>query len=289
MQICRRPFSIASFEIPVDRSSGRNVQFYDATSPEAALGGMIQNGSATAGNFLDMLGILLITQSPIRVRERDSGHIVTTTNTRLEAGHYDIYCGNLINVNDEPWVFRLISHNVSGRDGAFMTGIRARDGRCVISGVINPRLRIERGAVDSWEFGRWITDMDDTNGVSKINSLQNGILLRVDIHQLFDQYLISVNPDDGYKVVVFDDDHLGLDGRVLDPVCRDPNNAHRVLDELLRWHFRQSVLANMRGAGEPIFEHDFSGGDMIGVISKEPYAKERLEMEVATRLRGQSV
>ena len=42
----------------------------------------------------------------------------------------------------------------------------------------------------------------------------------------------------------------------------------------------------MRGAGEPIFEHDFSGGDMIGVISKEPYAKERLEMEVAARLRG---
>ena len=42
----------------------------------------------------------------------------------------------------------------------------------------------------------------------------------------------------------------------------------------------------MRGAGEPIFEHDFSGGDMIGVISKEPYAKERLEWEVAARLGG---
>ena len=80
--------------MPVDRSSGRNVQFYDATSPEATLGGMIQNGSVTEGNFLDILGILLITQSPIQVRERDSGHIVTTTNTRLEAGHYDIYCGS---------------------------------------------------------------------------------------------------------------------------------------------------------------------------------------------------
>jgi len=30
-------------------------------------------------------------------------------------------------------------------------------------------------------------DMDDTNGVSKkINSLQNGMLLRVDIHIIFD-------------------------------------------------------------------------------------------------------
>jgi hypothetical protein len=64
--------------------------------------------------------------------------------------------------------------------------------------------------------------------------------------------------------VVFDDDSMGLDGRILDPVCRDPANLHRVSDQLLRWHFRQSVLANMRGAGEPIFEHDFPPGtDMM--------------------------
>lgn len=37
--------------------------------------------------------------------------------------------------------------------------------------------------------------MDDTVDVSKINSLQNGFILREDIHSLFDQYLISVNPD----------------------------------------------------------------------------------------------
>ena len=78
--------------MPIDRSLGRNVQFYDARSPGDALGGMIQNGSVTEGNFLDMLGILLITQTPIRVQERGSSHIVLKTNTRLEAGHYDVYC-----------------------------------------------------------------------------------------------------------------------------------------------------------------------------------------------------
>ncbi|RPB28070.1 hypothetical protein L211DRAFT_860397 [Terfezia boudieri ATCC MYA-4762] len=226
--------------MPIDRSLGRNVKFYDATSPEVALGGMIQNGSVTEGNFLDMLGILLITETPIRVQERGSGHIVMKTNNRLEAGHYDVYCDSPINVNNGPWVFRLISHNVSGRDGAFMTGIRVRDGKCVISGVMNPRLR--------GNMGQWITDMDDTNGSSKINSLQNGMLLPSNIHQMFDQYLISVNPD----IIVFDEDYLGLDGRVLDPVCRDPNNEHRM-----------AISDNMRGAGEPIFEHDFSSGDMM--------------------------
>jgi hypothetical protein len=43
------------------------------------------------------------------------------------------------------------------------------------------------------------------------------------------------------------------------------HDAQRLTDELLRWHFKQDVLANMRGAGEPIFEHDFPpGSDIMG-------------------------
>ena len=117
-----------------------------------------------------------------------------------------------IQVNNEPWVNRLISHNVSGREGEFIPGIRARDGRCVISGVVNRAAyrgewtRFEAAHIFPVEkenlwiqygYGRWVTDMDDTNGIlmSKINSLQNGMLIRRDIHNAFDQYLISVNPD----------------------------------------------------------------------------------------------
>lgn len=52
-----------------------------------------------------------------------------------------------------------------------------------------------------------------------------------------------------------------------------------------RWHFRQSVLANMRGAEEPIFESDFPlGTDQIATLRNEPYGKERFEMEVELRL-----
>lgn len=102
-----------------------------------------------------------------------------------------------INVNDEPWVQRLISFNVSGREDAFRTGIRSRDGGCVIPSVVNRSAY--RGEWTLFEaahifplekenlwiqygYGRWITDMDDTNGVSKINPLQNGMLLRKNIH-----------------------------------------------------------------------------------------------------------
>ena len=55
--------------------------------------------------------------------------------------------------------------------------------------------------------------------------------------------------------------------------------------KLFRWHFRQAVLINMRGAGEPIFEHDFPpGSDIVGSILEGPKAAERMEFELFNRL-----
>ena len=96
---------------------------------------------------------------------------------------------------------------MSGRDNSFREGIRRRDRKCVISGVENKRRNDWTGfqaahifPLDKenlwihWNFGAYITDMDDTVGVTtKINSIQNGLLLRADVHQDFDQYMVSVN------------------------------------------------------------------------------------------------
>jgi len=131
-----------------------------------------------------------------------------------------------------------------------------------------------------------MTDMHDATGSSRINSIKNGFLLQQNVHTMFDRYLISVNPDDGYKGVVFNTDVHGYDGRILDPVCRNLDDPHCVSKEILTWHFRQSVLANVRGAGEPILEHDFlPGTDLVGEILAGPYAGERFELEIAARLR----
>ncbi|KAF8456037.1 HNH endonuclease-domain-containing protein [Kalaharituber pfeilii] len=285
----------------MNRSHFRNVHFYNGSNPDILLGGLVQNGSVTEANFHQMLEIVLVTETPIRVRHRTSGHIVSVSGSQLELGNYDIYCDSDIGVNDEPWIQRIISLNVSGREDGFRHRVRGRDGKCVISGVVNELAPYFWAGFEAahifpleaenlwteWGFSRWITDMDDTVGVSKINSCQNGLLLRSDIHQLFDQYLVSVNPDDHYKVVMFTKNLFGVDGRTLEMVCRDPADPYRVSDELLRWHFRQSVLANMRGAGEPVFEHDFPPGtDMVKDISEGPYAKERFELELAARLYG---
>ena len=80
--------------------------------------------------------------------------------------------------------------------------------------------------------------------------------------------------------------YCGFAGKHLDQ--RFLSDPQRPLDQLLRWHFRQAVLANMRGAGEPMFEHDFPpGSDIVGDILYGPKAAERMEFELFSRLGAQ--
>ena len=88
---------------------------------------------------------------------------------------------------------------------------------------------------------------------------------------------------DGYKIVCFYPPAIPWAGRIISPVWLD--NPLRPPDQLLRWHFRQAVLTNMKGAGEPTFEHDFpSGSDIMGDIREGPKAAERMEYEIFGRL-----
>jgi hypothetical protein len=113
-------------------------------------------------------------------------------------------------VTNEVSSLRLPSYSVSGRENRFRDGVRARDGRCVITGELNPVAQY--GQWDGFEaahlvplqhekiwieqdFGRCVTNMLNEVGASRINSTQNGLLLRSDIHRLFDSYMISINAD----------------------------------------------------------------------------------------------
>ncbi|PUU80382.1 hypothetical protein B9Z19DRAFT_1171996 [Tuber borchii] len=209
----------------------------------------------TEGNFLDILTIVLVVQgNRLRVHERESDHVLSQTDIPLNKGVYDIYCDVSININNGPWITRCITHYTGSRADRFSHQIRNRDRKCVISGLINPEVHIkannwlsfkpahifppeQEGLWTQDDHDRCITDIDDSYEIGKIDSCQNGILLSSSIHQGFEQYLISVNPDDNYKIVVFDVDMLGLDGRILDPVCRNTEDPHRISDQLLRWHF----------------------------------------------------
>ncbi|KAH8682782.1 hypothetical protein BGZ60DRAFT_524136 [Tricladium varicosporioides] len=202
-----------------------------------------------------------------------------------------------LQLNNEPVLCQALSLQTGTRVQAFRDAVRLRDRRCVITGReylddnwrgfdaahIFP-LAYEQYWTD-YSYGRWIStplDGEELKG-GKINSVQNGLLLGRAIHQLFDFYDFSTNPDDNYKVVCFTRDKDGIAGKHLDQRLLD--DPQRPADQLLRWHFQQAVLTNMKGVGEPRFEHDFPpGSDMIGDILKGPKVAERMEFELFNRL-----
>ena len=60
------------------------------------------------------------------------------------------------------------------------------------------------------------------------NVAENGLCLRVDIHKLFDRFLISINPED-FKLIVSkrvkDDFYTSLNNKVLFPIGNEPSRA----------------------------------------------------------------
>ena len=113
-------------------------------------------------------------------------------------------------MTDESWVARPTTFSPSGREDTFRNEVRKRDGGCVILSEVN-----ETAEYDMWDgydaahifplhcenlwqqlgYGHWITNMNETNGISKINSFQNGLLMSSNLHKRFDQCLFSINPN----------------------------------------------------------------------------------------------
>ncbi|KAH0564723.1 hypothetical protein GP486_001885 [Trichoglossum hirsutum] len=284
-----------------NRSAGRDVHLYDMKDPDTVLGGLILTNGVTNANLYSMLEIFCIFDSTYFLRE-EHGMILQRDDHPLNPGNYYIltdakfkHLGS-ITISSEPWLVRTISVASGTCAPQFRDAVRERDRRCVLTGQWVPGADL--GVWDSFEaahifplayedhwinnnYSRWITIEPAAGG--PINSVQNGMLLRSQMHNLFDNYIVSINPDDGYKIVCFRWDLDGVAGGHLDQEFLQ--HPHRPVDQLLRWHFRQAVFANMRGAGEPIFECDFPpGSDNMGEIMGAPKAAERMEFELFSRL-----
>ncbi|KAK9364768.1 HNH endonuclease-domain-containing protein [Lipomyces kononenkoae] len=267
--------------------------------------------------FLD---ILIASTGAYRVTLRRTGEDIMSTDNTIRPGQYDLrpyspsgklsmsFCaGSVLMLTQTLYqsptssVFRTLSRNITDRNDFFRAQVRVRDGKCVITGTVN-----EAADIDEWigfeaahifpvshedyfvrsGFSTWITNRTGRRDTG-INSVQNGLLMQSNIHQQFDTFDIAVNPDDGYKITCFGRDSFKVVGRTIDPICREGNGEEGARDQLLRWHFRQAVLANMKGGGEPSFEMDFPPGtDMVGEILNGPKAAERMEAELFLRLRG---
>ena len=104
-------------------------------------------------------------------------------------------------------MFRLISTTTGTRIKDFRDAVRDRDRRCLITGEEAEDNQGNWTGYDAahifplahegyWQehnFQRWITIPPVKGG--SINSVQNGLLLRSDLHHLFATYDLSINPD----------------------------------------------------------------------------------------------
>ncbi|KAK9250932.1 hypothetical protein V1507DRAFT_324602 [Lipomyces tetrasporus] len=142
-----------------NRAKGRNVHLYVFSEPDKPIGGLKLNPSVTERSFLYMLRILIVATGPYRVTLRSTGDDVMPTEDALKPGHYDlrpysprggIYilfkvlaCAAIniftdkIALTDEPCITRILSRTNTGRDEIFRARVRARDGKCVITGTVN--------------------------------------------------------------------------------------------------------------------------------------------------------
>ncbi|KAK9241820.1 hypothetical protein V1506DRAFT_510050 [Lipomyces tetrasporus] len=287
-----------------NRNLGRDIVIYLATDPTVSIGGGYTNPTFTKTTFLDSLDVLITHDLPLRVYKINDGRVhIQRTQDPLLPGEYEVESDGHMDVTDAPYYKRtssaMSSLSASGRVRSFPAAVRDRDRRCVITGVplTQRELLLQRWtgydaahvfpvALESmfhnYNFGELVV-LDERDG--SVNSPQNGFLLQSNVHRRFDQYEISINPNDHYRIVCFLDDSLGLAGRQLDPICRDLEDPHHVNDNILFWHFQQAVLANMRGAGEPVFDEDIPpGSDTMDAILSGPAPAERMEFELSSRL-----
>jgi len=245
--------------------------------------------------FYSMIEIVLIISGPFTIQNAN-GETLENNSEPLRIGDYYVVTDASVEVNNERIHARSLSlGSTVSRHDSFTNLVRERDGGCVVTKLRNTYA--PTGIWDAFEaahivplafyddvwragnFGRWITGLTPRGG--KINSPQNGLLIQRSLHTLFNHYRFSINPDDNNKIIFFQPDLWGISGTCLDPF----HTEDRPSPELLRWHFRQAILTNMKGAGEPDFETDFPpGSDIMADIRSGPRAAERMEFELFGRL-----
>ena len=204
-----------------DRSEGRNVHLYDARDRLTLLGGLILTNGVTKLNFYSMVEIFLLFQSYYFIEDESSVRLERSEEPLAPGNYYVVgkplslnFYGGLVvysapgsfAITDEPVLTRTESPCTGTRLKQFCHDVRERDGKCVITGKPALKLNKWRGlhaahifplAYEAYwrshNYGRWIT-MPAANGET-INSKQNGLLLRSDIHEAFDSYDFSIDPD----------------------------------------------------------------------------------------------
>lgn len=190
------------------RSFWHTIHIYRVGAPETLLAGLCATPDMTNFTFHAMIGITFVFDHSFTLRY-ESGLIVPRDNNVPQNGNYFIDTMGSLAINDENLLATFRPVAAGRRITEFPRTVRMRDGRCVITGEVSetgPASGLWHGFQAAhifplaherhWEdegYWHWITLPPRTDGT--INSVQNGLLLTNTAHDLFDSYMISINPD----------------------------------------------------------------------------------------------
>ncbi|MCJ1325266.1 hypothetical protein MMC10_001928 [Thelotrema lepadinum] len=280
----------------VNRLRARNVHIYDFKERSNVLGGTFLAQQITNSKFYALLDMFIVSSGdlPAYFLQTEDGIKIERNSDFFEPGDYYLDVAG-VQITDEAPLIRTVSTVTGTRLEAFTDAVCSRDDQCIISGrrVVtynNVSFYTGFGAAhifplayeshwNSHDYSRWITQVPE-NGRGSIDSVQNGLLLSSEAKDMFETYSLSINPD---IFTCFFPAAARFAGNIVPQSFLD--NPLRTPDQLLRWHFRQAVLTNMKGVGEPVFEHQFdSGANIMGDIRNGPKAAERMEFEIFSRL-----
>ena len=196
-----------------DRSLGRNVHIYSAHDTSTVIGGLVATKGMTNSNFYSMVEITYILDKDYKLRY-EGGTIVQRDDNPLQTGKYFIGTAGSLMTSNEPWLARTGNGRPKIYTTTFRDEVRKRDGGCVITGhrAINSAYGFWGGFCATHIFPleyaeHWVDpgyDSSITTPISRksamrrgigVYSVQNGILLRMDVRQRFERYLVSINPD----------------------------------------------------------------------------------------------
>ena len=196
-----------------NRTRGRNVHIYSAKDTSTIIGGLIVTNGMTNDNFYSMVEITFILDKDYKLRY-EGGTTVPRDDKPLQLGKYFINIAGSLMTNNEPWLVRTGNGQPKISNRAFRNAVRKRDRGCVFTEGrgINMEYEYWDGYSATHIFPlehaeHWVDPSDDcsiTTPVSRksasrrstgIYSVQNGVLLRLDIRKRFERYLVSINPD----------------------------------------------------------------------------------------------
>jgi len=210
---------------PLDRTPWHDTFFYVSNKPDKPVASLWAAKGISNINLHAMLEMICCFTDDYDLYDKEE-ELLERDGVQLQSGNYYIVTNGMlfsalaigsnsqqvgsISITDETPLRRSNFTETGPRHVSFRHAVRERDMSCVVTGRLAPLaqygwwLHFEashifplayQGQWNDYNYDTLITFPPANPSHGNINSVQNGLLLSTEIHDAFDSYSFSINPD----------------------------------------------------------------------------------------------